>query len=145
MRALGAASQTELTDRALAPYVPAVPIHQSITLRGMRFHTLVGVLPHEEQLPQPLEIDVTVWLVPSGSGGRPTADPLDYRALYDAVSGAIGSRPVRYLEELIERTADTALALGGVHRVRVAARKPHVALPGPLEYAEVVIERDQHA
>jgi hypothetical protein len=30
----------------------------------------------------------------------------------------------------------------GVGGVRVAVRKPHVALPGPLAYAEVVVERD---
>jgi hypothetical protein len=28
-----------------------------------------------------------------------------------------------------------------VDGVRVAVRKPHVALPGPLGYAEVVVER----
>jgi hypothetical protein len=26
--------------------------------------------------------------------------------------------------------------------VRVAVRKPHVAMPGPLAYAEVVLERE---
>ena len=34
----------------------------AITLRGMKFHTLVGLLPHEEKFPQPLELDVTASL-----------------------------------------------------------------------------------
>jgi FolB domain-containing protein len=126
-----------LTPAAPSPNVLAVPSRQSITLKGMRFHTLVGVLPHEEQLPQPLEIDVTVWL-----GADRTM--LDYRALYDAVAGVVKASPVRYLEDLVGRAAAAALDVGDVARVRVAARKPHVALPGPLAYAEVAIERERH-
>ena len=33
-----------------------------ITLRAMRFHALVGILPHERELEQPIEIDVTAML-----------------------------------------------------------------------------------
>ena len=111
---------------------------QSITLKGMRFHTLVGVLPHEEQLPQPLEIDLTVWT-------RTNGPVIDYRTLYTAVAGVVEAGPVGYLEDLVGAAADAALAVSGVARVRVAARKPHVALPGPLAWAEVAVERDRHA
>jgi 7,8-dihydroneopterin aldolase/epimerase/oxygenase len=131
-----------LTQPPRGPYVPAVPTRQSITLQGMRFHTLVGVLPHEQELPQPLEMDVTVWLsdrLPSGSAGS-----LDYRELYLAMADAVARSPIGYLEDLVDRAAQAALALSAVARVRVAARKPHVALPGPLAYAEVAIERDRH-
>jgi dihydroneopterin aldolase len=111
----------------------------------MRFHTLVGVLPHEEQLAQPLEIDVTVWLAAPGADNPQSRALLDYRTVYDAIAAAVVAGPVRYLEELVERGASNALDLAGVDRVRIAARKPHVAMPGPLDYAEVVIERDRHA
>jgi len=47
------------------------------------------------------------------------------------------------LEGLCEKIAARALALDGVERVRVAARKPHAPLPGPLEYVEVVLERER--
>jgi dihydroneopterin aldolase len=50
-----------------------------ITLAGMRFHALVGVLAHERELPQPLEVDVCVQLGRAMRGDQPT---LDYRALY---------------------------------------------------------------
>jgi FolB domain-containing protein len=105
----------------------------------MRFHTLVGVLPHEEQLPQPLEIDLTVWM------GTGAGSVVDYRTLYSAVAGVVEAGPVGYLEDLVGAAADAALAVAGVSRVRVAARKPHVALPGPLAWAEVAVERDRHA
>lgn len=109
-----------------------------ITLRGMRFHTLVGVLPHEREHPQPLEVDLTAWVV----RGQPI---VDYRRLYGAVRGAMDSRELLYLEELADSIATRALAETGVQRVRVAVRKPHVAIGGPLDHAEVAIERDRDA
>lgn len=116
-----------------------VPTSDAITLRGMRFHTRIGVLPHEGELPQPLEIDVTVRLARDPAAPRAL---LDYRGLYDAVADAVGAGPLAYLEDVAETIAGRALGLGGVAAVRVAVRKPNVALPGPLEHAEVVVERE---
>ena len=109
----------------------------------MQFHTLVGILPHEREFPQPLEMDVTVWLdAAPGSTGQAG---LDYRELHAAVAGAVAERSIGYLEELVQRAAEAVMRLSSVSRVRVAARKPHVALPGPLAYAEVVVEHDRDA
>lgn len=131
-----------MTARARGPYVPAVPARHEITLKGMRFHVLAGILPHEAEFPQPLEIDVTVWLDERAPGA---AAALDYRALYEAVASCVNAARVRYLEDLVRQTAHAVLALEHVGRVRIAARKPHVALPGPLAYAEVAIEQDRDA
>ncbi len=109
-----------------------------ITLRGMRFHACVGILPHERELPQPLEIDVTVW---KRSGG----DVVDYRHLYDITRRTIDAGDLDFLERIGERIAEAALREQPVRRVRVAVRKPHVPLPGPLDYAEVVVTRTQDA
>lgn len=106
----------------------------TVTLRGMRFHVAVGILPHEARYPQPLEIDVSV------SRGNDRA-VLDYRELYAVVSAAAHAPQLRYLEDIAGGIADRALALDGVLRARVAVRKPHVALDGPLDHAEIVIER----
>ena len=116
--------------------------HDAITLRGMRFHTLVGLLPHEESIPQPLELDLTVYLSlrQVGETDSPRA-LLDYRTLYRLVSETVGTSHHRLLEALCERIAAKALALDSVERVRVAARKPHAPIAGPLESVEVVIER----
>ena len=132
-----------MTERARALYVPAVPTLTTITLKGMRFHLLVGILPHEKVHPQPLEIDATVWLDPTAPGGGEVG--LDYRELYRVVAAEAEAAPVRYLEELADRVARSVLGLAGVARVRIAARKPHVALPGPLAYAEVSVEQDRGA
>jgi dihydroneopterin aldolase len=114
----------------------------AITLRGMRFHTLVGLLPHEGKFPQPLELDVTAFLDLSRVGASDSPRMLlDYRTLYQVVADTVGTSHHKLLEALCERVAAAALALDGVARVRVAARKPHAPVPGPLESVEVVVER----
>jgi dihydroneopterin aldolase len=106
-----------------------------VTLRAMRFHALVGVLPHERSIAQPIEIDLHV-RVGDGDG------VIDYRRLYDLVAAIMSSGPIDYLEEIADRVADGAIDHSPrVRSARVAVRKPHVALPGPLAYAEVVVER----
>jgi dihydroneopterin aldolase len=115
-----------------------------IGLRGMRFHTRVGLLPHEQHVPQPLELDVTAWISLRQAGETDSLHGmLDYRNLYTVVSETVGTSHHRLLEALCEKIAARALALDGVERVRVAARKPHAPLPGPLEYVEVVLERER--
>ncbi|HEX7941569.1 MAG TPA: dihydroneopterin aldolase [Gemmatimonadaceae bacterium] len=105
-----------------------------ISLVGMRFHVRIGILSHERVHAQPLEIDVAVT--------RPDdAALLDYRVLYETTAKAVAAEPLDYLEEVAAAVADDALALPEVRHVRVAVRKPHVMLEGPLSYAEIVVER----
>jgi len=111
-----------------------------VTLQAMRFHTHIGVLPHETEIAQSIEVDVSVWVTRSelahGSEGV-----LDYRELYELVAAVIGGGHIRYLEDLADRVADGVLEMSGVLRVAVRVRKPHVALPGPLQHAEVSLDR----
>ena len=118
------------------------PSADAITLRGMKFHTLVGLLPHEEKFPQPLELDVTAFLSlrKVGVSDQPGMR-LDYRSLYQTVADCVGDSHHKLLEGLCEMVARAVLELDGVARVRVAARKPHAPIPGPLDSVEVVIER----
>jgi dihydroneopterin aldolase len=103
----------------------------------MRFHARIGVMSHEATLAQPIEVDLTVWR----AGGSRKGSVVDYRTLYDLVQAAVGTAHTPYLEQVAERIATAALDVGGVAGVRVAVRKPHVMLPGPLAYAEVVLDR----
>ena len=111
-----------------------------VTLKAMRFHTRIGVLPHEAEIAQSIEVDLSAWTsrseIAHGSEGV-----IDYRELYDLVSAIISNGHIRYLEDLADRVADAALEMSGVSRVSVTVRKPHVALPGPLEHAEVSLDR----
>lgn len=119
-------------SEADSPRVVAIP--DEVTLRGMRFQTLVGVLPHEREIAQPLEVDLTVWAAATGI-------IVDYRGLYELVARVVNEGPIEYLETAGARIADAAVAMAGVSRARVALRKPNVPLPGPLRYAEVVVSR----
>ena len=113
---------------------------QEITLRGMRFHALVGILDHERSIPQPIEIDLLVRVA-----GESGALIIDYRAMYDIAAAAVAGH-TDFLEQIADRVAGAALALHArIRSVRVAVRKPHVPLPGPLDCAEVVVERSAGA
>ena len=115
---------------------------ESVSLRGMRFHVLVGILPHEQLHPQPIEVDVTVWRAPrSDDDTAGDSDAvIDYRDLYDVVAARVTGAPLRFLEDVARTLVGDLLARPHVRRARVAVRKPHVALPGPLAYAEVVVD-----
>ena len=117
---------------------------ESISLRGMRFHVLVGVLPHEQVHPQPLEVDVTVWRAlrtdDDAAGGDAADDVVDYRDLYEAVAARVTGGPLRFLEDVARTLVGDLLSRANVRRARVAVRKPHVPLGGPLAYAEVVVD-----
>lgn len=113
-----------------------MPSPIEITLRNMRFHVCVGVLPHEADLPQPLAIDMTVWATAPAGGSI----GVDYRDLHAVAMDVLSQSPLLYLETIAQRIAAAALARAHVIGARVAVRKPNVALPGPLDYAEVVVE-----
>ena len=106
-----------------------------ISLVGMRFHVRVGILPHERVHPQPLEIDIAVTRAPNAQG------VLDYRSLYALAAERVAQQPLDYLEDVATSVAEGALSLADVTHARVAVRKPHVMLDGPLAYAEIVVER----
>jgi dihydroneopterin aldolase len=120
-------------------YVASVRSEYAISLRGIRFHARVGILPHERELPQPIELDVTVW--PRAPQDVPAMGMLlDYRKVYDLVSRILNEGPIDFLEGLALSVAEQAMDVGNVTRVRVVARKPHVALPGPVAHAEVAVD-----
>ncbi|MDP9204264.1 MAG: dihydroneopterin aldolase [Gemmatimonadota bacterium] len=113
-----------------------------VTLKAMRFHARIGVLPHEAEIAQSIEVDASLWV--GRSGTELTArDIVDYRRVYDLVAEVLTGGHIRFLEEAGERIAERALQLPLVERVRIAVRKPNVALPGPLAYAEVALERER--
>lgn len=116
----------------------------SISLNGMRFHTCVGLLPHEHHIPQPLELDLRVWVSLRRVGETDSPDALlDYRDLYRVVRDTVHESHHKFLEGLCERIAARAFEFHGVLRARVAARKPHAPLDGPVDHVEVVVDRQR--
>src|SRR5258705_3256804 len=101
---------------------------QEITLRAMRFQALVGILPHEREIPQPIEVDLLVHVADGES-------IVDYRALYELTARVFESGPIDFLEEIADRVARGALAHSARVRVaRAAVSKTQVALSWALAY-----------
>ena len=113
-----------------------------VTLKAMRFHARIGVLPHEAEIAQSIEVDASLW-VRRGAARMTAKDIVDYRRVYELVAEVVTNGHTHFLEEVGERIADRALQLPLVEKVRIAVRKPNVALPGPLAYAEVALERER--
>jgi dihydroneopterin aldolase len=129
-------------DRDQAAPVVRASDTDIVTLKAMRFHARIGVLPHEAEIAQSIEVDASLWV--RRSGNKPTTrDIVDYRRVYDLVAEVVTQGHINFLEEVGERIAQRALELPLVERVRIAVRKPNVALPGPLAYAEVALERER--
>jgi 7,8-dihydroneopterin aldolase/epimerase/oxygenase len=115
-----------------------------VTLKAMRFHARIGVLPHEAEIAQSIEVDASLWVRrEEGQSQLSAKDIIDYRRVYDLVADIVTTGHISFLEEVGQRIADRALQLPLVERVRIAVRKPNVALPGPLAYAEVALERER--
>ena len=49
-----------------------------VTLKGMRFHARIGVLPHEAEIAQSIEVDASLW-VRRTSAKLTAKDIVDYR------------------------------------------------------------------
>ena len=111
-----------------------------VKLDAMKFHARIGVLPHEAEVAQPLEVDVAAW-VSRDESAQGAAGVLDYRRIYGIVAGILEAGHILYLEDLVAAIADQTLSIAGVNKVMVSARKPQVAMPGPLAFAEVTLER----
>jgi FolB domain-containing protein len=114
-----------------------------VRLEAMKFHALIGVLPHEAELAQPIEIDVAAWMT-RDENARGSQGVLDYRSVYGIVASVVASGHILYLEDLVAAVAEQTLAHEGVQRVVVNARKPQVAMPGPLAYAQVSLDRSRN-
>ncbi len=109
----------------------------------MQFHARVGVLPHERELPQLIEIDVSVESTRDGLlGGGSGVAGIDYREIHEIARESVVSTHSELLEQIADRIMSRVLQIPGALSARIAVRKPHVTMPGPLDYAEVVLERD---
>ena len=71
---------------------------------------------------------------------RPSSDAA---SLQETLETTLGGQviPLEYIEHVAADIVEAARRLDGVIGARAAVRKPHVALPGPLLHAEVVVER----
>jgi dihydroneopterin aldolase len=96
-----------------------------IELRGLRVRAVVGVLPWERRVAQPLELDLDVHVDLAAAGASDDlTDTIDYGHLCEVVESVTVEGHFGLLEALAEQIAAAVLAVDGrIHAATVAVRK----------------------
>ncbi len=116
-----------------------------IELRRLVASGYCGILPEEQQRPQPLEIDLDIRadLGPAGVSDH-VDDTVDYGAICDIVERVVRTERFGLLERLAARLAEVVLSDQRVESVTVAVRKLRPPVAHQLATAGVRITRDRH-
>ena len=115
-----------------------------ILLNGLTFFGHHGCHPAERELGQKFLVDIELECDLTEAGQTDAlADTIDYVSLYEAARDVMEGEPAQLLESLAQRIADFALQDERVESAWVRIRKPHVAMPGPLESLGVEITRER--
>jgi dihydroneopterin aldolase len=113
-----------------------------ILLNGLVFYGRHGCHEAERELGQKFLVDIELECDLSLAGqSDDVADTIDYVAIYNAARDIVEGEPAQLLESLAQRIADFALQDERVESAWVRLRKPHIALPGSLDYIGIEITR----
>ena len=114
-----------------------------IRLHNMIFYAYHGVYGAEKELGQKFAVDVELELDLQPAGRSDDLDlAVDYSGVYAVVRDIVEEGDFSLLEGLAETIAQEILgSFSSVDGVTVRVRKPHVAMGGLLDYAEVEIHR----
>jgi len=99
-------------------------VADQIEISGLRAVTIVGALPHEREIPQPLEVDLA-FDVDLHDPGRTDelGDTVHYGLVADRVVAVVEESKDILLERLVARIADEVLAFDRVEAVEVRLTK----------------------
>lgn len=99
--------------------------HRTLSLSGLRFKANLGILPHEMDAPQPIQVDAELNLGPQDL--LPSDDDishvLDYRKFRHIIISECTAEHVNLLETLIGKLSHRLMLLPGVIGVRVKIAK----------------------
>ena len=113
-----------------------------ILLNGLVFFGKHGCHAAELELGQKFLVDIELECDLSAAGESDSlTDTLDYVAIYNHAREVIEGEPAKLLEHLAQRIADFALIDERVVSAWVRLRKPHIALPGALDFIGIEIMR----
>ena len=95
-----------------------------IDISGLRAVTIVGALPHEREIPQPLQIDLSLDVDLRDAGRTDElGDTVHYGLVADRVIAAVEESKDILLERLVARIADEVLSFDRVDAVDVELTK----------------------
>ncbi len=102
----------------------ATPPVDLIELRGLTALGVCGVLPEEQDRPQPLEVDVDIEADLRAAGASDDLDDtVDYGAVCELVERVVTTERFRLLERLADRIAELILSDDRVLGVTVSVSK----------------------
>ena len=108
-----------------ASCMPSVGVAHVLNITGLRFHANLGILAHEKNAPQPIQVDAELSL--GAQPLRPHDDDiehvLDYRKVRQIIIDECTAEHVNLLESLIGKLAQRLMLLPGVRGVRVKIAK----------------------
>ena len=112
---------------------------QILTLTGLRFDASLGILAHERNLPQPIQVDAELHqgqqpLLPSDDD---ILSVLDYRKVRQVIIDECTAQHINLLETLIGKVSHRLMQLPGVVGVRVRIAKLEI-----FEDCEVAIRME---
>ena len=113
-----------------------------IEINGLRVMTLVGVLAHEREAPQPLEFDIVLEgdLRDAGTSDD-LADTAHYGLVAERAAAIARETKDELLERLVHRIAEDALRFDRVEAVEVTVRKLRPPIAEDVRHTAVRIRR----
>lgn len=115
-----------------------------ILLNGLEFFGKHGCHEAERELGQRFLVDIELECdLTDACASDDLQDSVDYVAIYNAARDIMEGERVQLLETLAGRIADFALQDARVASAWVQVRKPHISLPGHLNYVGVEVTRER--
>lgn len=116
--------------------------HDEIAVGGIECFGHHGVLPHERREGQRFVVDVVVGLdTRRAAATHDLHDTVDYGSLVTSVKADVEREPVRLLETLAQRLADTCLLGDRVEWCRVTVHKPDAPIDATFADVTLTITR----
>ncbi|MEK7292900.1 MAG: dihydroneopterin aldolase [Actinomycetota bacterium] len=113
-----------------------------IEIRGLLVTTVVGVLPHERTMAQPLRIDLDLFVDLRDAGRTDElTDTANYGTVAERVAEVVRASKDLLLERLADRVAQMVLRIDRVETVDVTVTKLRPPVPEQLESTAVRIRR----
>uniref|UniRef100_A0A0D6R6I3 7,8-dihydroneopterin aldolase n=1 Tax=Araucaria cunninghamii TaxID=56994 RepID=A0A0D6R6I3_ARACU len=114
-----------------------------LILKGLKFHGFHGVHEAERQLGQKFLVDIDAWLDLKKAGkSDKLEDTVSYAEIYRFVKEIVEGPPHALIESVAESIAcGIFYKFPGIHSLCIRVGKPHVAVPGAVDYLGVEIYR----
>jgi len=111
-----------------------------IRVEGMDFQAFVGIYPHEQKLPQPITVDLALYLCLRDAGlNEDIKSTIDYDDVVQLTENIVAERHYKLVETLAETIASQLKTRFGprLEKIRVRVAKPRAVLSAQCVLIEI--------